>query len=108
MTLVEGALVDIVGQYPTYMRPPFFSWSPENLQTLGDLGYKVIHADVDTLDWEGDMEASIANFNDGIDAGGSIVLAHDVHEATVETLVPAMISAIQASGLQGWLAALEM
>ena len=101
MTQLEDALVDIIGKRPIYMRPPFFSWDDESLEVLGDLGYRVIHADVDTFDWKGDMDASIENFNDGIEDGGSIVLAHDVHELTVEVLVPDMISAIQASGLQG-------
>ena len=101
MTKVEDALLDILGKFPTYMRPPYFSWNDDNLETLGELGYKVIHADVDTLDWEGDMTAAKANFEAGIDAGGSIVLAHDVHENTAHDLVPAMIVAIQQRGLRG-------
>ncbi|MBE3047795.1 polysaccharide deacetylase family protein [Candidatus Bathyarchaeota archaeon] len=100
MTQLEVALVDIIGKYPTYMRPPYFEWDDENLDTLGELGYKVIHADIDTLDWAGDIPASITNFINGIADGGSIVLAHEVHEATVKTLVPAMLSALKIRGLR--------
>ncbi|SPO07431.1 related to deacetylase [Cephalotrichum gorgonifer] len=100
MSKLDDALADIIGKTPTYMRPPFFSWNSQNLATLGALGYKVIHADVDTLDWQFDYPASIANFNNGIDAGGSIVLAHDVHAGTVNTLVPAMIASLKARGLK--------
>ena len=100
MTQLEVALVDIIGKYPTYMRPPYFEWDDENLDTLGDLGYKVIHADLDTLDWEGNMPNSITNFVEGIEGSGSIVLAHEVHAATVKTLVPAMISALRFRGMR--------
>lgn len=105
MTQLEAALLDIIGKFPTYMRPPYFSYNTQTLQTLGGLGYKVIHADIDTLDWAnnspGAIGNSIANFENGLDAGGSITLAHDVHQVTVQYLVPAMISAVQARGLNG-------
>lgn len=105
MTQLEDALRDILGKFPTYMRPPYFSYNDATLQTLGGLGYKVIHADIDTLDWENNnpdaIGNSIANFENGVDGGGSISLAHDVHETTVTYLVPAMIEAVQARGLRG-------
>lgn len=101
MEQVEDALLDIIGKFPTYMRPPFFEWDDENLEVLGELGYLVIHADLDTNDWQFDMPASIAAFESGIANGGSLVLAHDVHESTAEVLVPAMISAVQEAGLRG-------
>jgi peptidoglycan/xylan/chitin deacetylase (PgdA/CDA1 family) len=105
MTELESALVDIIGKFPTYMRPPYFSTNDAVLQTLGDLGYHVIQADIDTQDWANDspdaIQTSVELFNQGLDAGGSIVLAHDVHENTANTLVPAMIAAIQDQGLQG-------
>ena len=100
MTKLEDGLTDVIGKIPTYMRPPFFSWSDENLETLGDMGYRVIHADVDTLDWELDYDAAKANFDAGIDTGGSIVLAHDVHENTAGILVPYMIQGLKERGLR--------
>lgn len=101
MTKVEDALLDIIGKFPTYMRPPFFEWDALNLEVLGELGYKVMWADLDTQDWQGNMDDSISIFESGIQNGGSLVLAHDVHETTAEVLVPAMISAIQEAGLTG-------
>lgn len=101
MTRVEEALLEIIGKFPTYMRPPYFSWNGDNLDVLGELGYKVIHADLDTNDWRADMDASIDEFESGIAEGRSIVLAHEVHHATAEELVPAMISAVQEAGLEG-------
>lgn len=105
MTQLEDALLGIVGKFPTYMRPPYFSYNDQTLQTLGGLGYTVIHADIDTLDWQnnspGAIGNSIANFENGLDTGGSISLAHDVHQTTVDYLIPAMIDAVQARGLSG-------
>ncbi|KAH8675050.1 polysaccharide deacetylase family protein [Ilyonectria robusta] len=104
MTRLESALLDILGYFPTYMRPPFFSYNDQVVQTVGSLGYHVIIADIDTLDWENDspdaISESIRLFNADLDAGGSIALAHDVHEQTVVSLAPAMIASVRERGLR--------
>ncbi|KAH7127515.1 putative xylanase/chitin deacetylase [Dactylonectria macrodidyma] len=105
MTKLEVALVDILGYYPTYMRPPFYDYNDQVLETIGSLGYHVIISDIDTKDWEnaspGSINVSIDLFRANLDAGGSIALAHDVHQQTVQTLTPAMIASIQNRGLRG-------
>lgn len=105
MTRLEDALVGIIGKFPTYMRPPYFSYNEQTLQVLGGLGYRVIHADIDTLDWQNNtpdtIENSAINFANGIASGGSISLAHDVHQTTAHNLVPRMIEIIQQNGLNG-------
>jgi peptidoglycan/xylan/chitin deacetylase (PgdA/CDA1 family) len=40
--LNEIALVEILGYFPTYMRPPYTSWNAESLVELGNLGYHVV------------------------------------------------------------------
>jgi peptidoglycan/xylan/chitin deacetylase (PgdA/CDA1 family) len=103
MTQLEEALVTILGYFPQYMRPPYFSTNAEVLQTLGGLGYHVIQADIDTLDYENDSPALIQNaynnFVSGLDDGGSIELSHDVYQNTVETLVQEMIDQVRSQGL---------
>ncbi|KAL1923619.1 uncharacterized protein VTP21DRAFT_8599 [Calcarisporiella thermophila] len=119
MTRLEAALKKILGVRPTFMRPPYGSCkfllfssilihlgngkltdakhlfrTPANnkvLDTLGNLGYKVILWDIDTLDYNGDVEASkniyetsLQNSNSRTDA--HIALQHDVHQATVDQL----------------------
>ena len=105
MTQLENALLSIIGRFPTYMRPPYFSYSDQTLETLGGLGYRVIHADIDTLDWQNNTPEtignSISNFANGLDGGGSISLAHDVHPTSANELVAGMIDAIQQRGLNG-------
>ncbi|KAK2614778.1 hypothetical protein N8I77_001580 [Diaporthe amygdali] len=92
----EQALVEALGKIPTYFRPPYFSSNEEVLDTVGQLGYHVINAGVDTNDWKGDYEAAKQTFSQALQQGqwdgtGKIVLAHDIHERTVHELAGYMI-----------------
>lgn len=81
MTLLETDLVGILGKYPTYMRPPFFSTNAVTLDVMAQLGYHVIQADVDTLDFANKNIGNLTgatNFQAGVAAGGTVALAHDV------------------------------
>lgn len=100
MTILEIELLKIIGKFPTYMRPPYFSWSSLTLETLGRMGYKVIRGDIDTLDWKYDMDKSLKLFERGLQAGGSITLMHE-HQKTIEELVPEVIRVVQESGKRG-------
>jgi peptidoglycan/xylan/chitin deacetylase (PgdA/CDA1 family) len=99
MTQLETALLSIIGQFPTYMRIPYFSYNDQVLSTLGSLGYHIIQCDIDSLDWSSESAAP-STFQQGLDAGGTITLAHDPLEETVDNLVPYMINAVKAKGLQ--------
>lgn len=81
MTDLETALLGIIGKFPTYMRPPYTSYTSETLGILGNLGYHVIVYSIDTLDYNyadyGDA-TSLGIFESGLDAGGTISLEHDV------------------------------
>ncbi|ROW00417.1 hypothetical protein VPNG_07939 [Cytospora leucostoma] len=102
----EQALVETLGMIPTYFRPPYFSADGLALDAVGRLGYHVINADVDTRDWVGDYDAARANFDEGVrqaglendEAGGLIVLAHNIRERTVEELVAYMIDNARERG----------
>lgn len=104
MTKLEVALIPIIGKFPTYMRPPFFSYNTATLSIMGALGYHVIHANIDTFDYNNQNTCLIRNsieyFEDGLDRGGSIVLAHDVHKYTAENLVPAMLASLHRRNLR--------
>jgi peptidoglycan/xylan/chitin deacetylase (PgdA/CDA1 family) len=105
MTALETAFAGILGFYPTYMRAPFLEHSPAVLDTMAELGYHVIGASIDTKDYENDDAhtnwRSFEKFLDGLEAGGSVVLAHDSHWATVEILVDNMLAEIGRRGLSG-------
>ncbi|KAF4215220.1 hypothetical protein CNMCM6805_008431 [Aspergillus fumigatiaffinis] len=104
MTQLEDAFMQVLGFYPAYMRPPFLAFNGVVLSAMGDLGYHVISASIDTKDYENDhpdlISHSFEKFRAELDAGGSIILSHDVHEQTVHTLTRAMLEEIRARGLQ--------
>jgi peptidoglycan/xylan/chitin deacetylase (PgdA/CDA1 family) len=105
MTRLEDALIPIIGKVPTYMRPPYFDVSDEVLATMCDLGYNVIMASIDTKDYEHDNENAINvsydKFLNELDAGGSIVLSHDTHYWTGQSLLERMLIEISDRGLRG-------
>ncbi|KAL4724806.1 hypothetical protein ACLX1H_008252 [Fusarium chlamydosporum] len=101
MTRLEAEFLKIVGKYPTYMRAPYFSTNAASLSVMKTLGYHVIGADVDSLDWEyntpAETNTALKNFKTGITNGGSIALFHDVHVNTVRELMPKVLDAVKRS-----------
>ena len=104
----EMALRNILGRTPTYIRPPFLECSAGSgcEETLGDLAYHSISANLDTKDYMYDDPALIQRSKDRYSSTLStnskensyIVLAHDVHEQTVHNLTEYMISLARERG----------
>lgn len=102
MTMVESAVSSAIGKYPTYMRPPYFDCGSACLNVMNNLGYHVIHANVDPQDYAhtADIQTAYNSYAGAIQAGGSyIVLNHDVHQTTVESLVQNEIDNAKSKGL---------
>lgn len=102
----EQAIVQALGRIPTYFRPPYFSTNDDVLDTVGELGYHVINAGVDTNDWKGDYDAARQAFSQAVQQGswdgsaGKIVLAHDIHDRTVHELAAYMIEQARDAGFR--------
>ncbi|KAI1623842.1 hypothetical protein EDD37DRAFT_592170 [Exophiala viscosa] len=103
----EQAFVNILGKFPTYMRPPYLAFDDACQQDMSDLGYHVISTNLDTKDYENDSPTLIVNsedtFNDTItqnspSSSSFIVLNHDIHEQTVYTLAQYEIDRAKANG----------
>ena len=105
----EAALRNILGGFPTYMRPPYSRCGPENgcLDELGDLGYHIVLFDIDTKDYSHDSPDQIQFSKDRFDgflnsAKASVkswlVIAHDVHEQTVRNLTEHMLKRLLSDG----------
>lgn len=96
--------MNAIGLIPTYMRPPFLAVDGLVLATMAELGYHVIGASTDTKDYENDTPdrvwVSMEKFQNEVSAGGTIVLAHDVHETTVNILAQYMMDEVRARGLE--------
>lgn len=82
------------------MRPPELSVNNKTLEILASLEYKVIGVGADTKDFElQDMtQVALDNFLRGVTNNETISLAHDIHAATANLLVPAMIQVIRIEG----------
>ncbi|KAJ5272763.1 Glycoside hydrolase/deacetylase beta/alpha-barrel [Penicillium angulare] len=104
MINLEDAFLRILGFYPTYMRAPFLMVTADVLAAMSALKYHVISASIDTKDYENDHPddswRSFEKFRAELDAGGTIVLAHDTHQTTVEILVDNMIAEIESRGYE--------
>ena len=105
----EAALRNILGSFPTYMRPPYSRCGPENgcLEEMGDLGYHIVLYDIDTKDYSHDSSDQIQFSKDRFDsflnsAKASVkswlVIAHDVHEQTVHNLTEHMLKRLLNDG----------
>jgi peptidoglycan/xylan/chitin deacetylase (PgdA/CDA1 family) len=107
----EMALRNILGFFPTYMRPPYSSCTAESgcEQAMADLGYHVVYFDVDTDDYNQDSKTQIQNsknwFKGNITAGGAtasnsewLSITHDIHEQTAYNLTEYMLSTLTTLG----------
>ncbi|RAH69126.1 chitin deacetylase CDA6 [Aspergillus aculeatinus CBS 121060] len=107
----EAALRNILGFFPTYMRPPYSSCTAESgcLADMGELGYHIILYDIDTEDYKHDSPTEIQRskdiFDSSLDARTAfdrpwLVIAHDVHEQTVHNLTEHMLKKLTAEGFR--------
>jgi peptidoglycan/xylan/chitin deacetylase (PgdA/CDA1 family) len=76
-----------IGVRPTNMRPPYGSITPRQKGWIHDeFGYRVIIWDVDPFDWKRPGSAVVTSRIVNQSKPGSIILAHDIHPATVEAM----------------------
>ncbi|KAF1811682.1 carbohydrate esterase family 4 protein [Eremomyces bilateralis CBS 781.70] len=103
MIQVEGALLGILGFYPTYMRPPFLECNDACLSDMQSLGYRVIGTDVDTKDFlyltPDEIHFAKERFDDALHAKG-IVLSHDTLDQTVHSLAKYMLEKARQHNLK--------
>ncbi|KAA8650916.1 chitin deacetylase CDA6 [Aspergillus tanneri] len=105
----EVALRNILGGFPTYMRPPYSSCTPESgcLNDIGVLGYHIILYDIDTEDYRHDspdmIQVSKDIFDKNLARGKAsdsswLVITHDIHEQTVHNLTEHMLEKLSKDG----------
>ncbi|KAI5286135.1 hypothetical protein KEM52_002129, partial [Ascosphaera acerosa] len=105
----EMALNNILGFFPTYMRPPYSDCGQGSgcMDDMDSYGYHVVYFDLDTDDYEQDSPTKIKKskkiFNNAFSKASAndeplLVIAHDVHEQTVVSLTPHMLDKLYAAG----------
>ncbi|KAI4608974.1 hypothetical protein J4E80_008719 [Alternaria sp. BMP 0032] len=107
----EMAIRNIIGKYPTYMRPPYSSCTGSCQEVMADLGYVVSYFDLDTDDYNQltpeKIQVAKDNFKKGIDTrnegyfdGDRLAIGHDIHQLTAENLTVYMLDYLYAQGLR--------
>jgi len=96
----DDAIKTAVGARPTLMRPPYGSITPRQRNWIHEtFGYRIIIWDVDPLDWKRPGPSAVTNRIVTETRPGSIILAHDIHPATIEAM-PATFDQLQAKGFK--------
>ena len=90
----DEIITQIIGEPSVHLRPPYGAYNDRVLEIAG---IPFIFWSVDPLDWrDRDAEIVAARIVDA--PPGAIILAHDIHESTVDA-VPAIIVALKNRGI---------
>ncbi|POR32104.1 Polysaccharide deacetylase [Tolypocladium paradoxum] len=109
MLFNEIALADILGVFPTYMRPPYSASSAQTDAWLGELGYHVAYFNLDTEGYLHDSPEAIQRSKDiwdeaveGRDPGSTrwLQIEHETVEQTVHNLTEHMLRSLSDNGFR--------
>lgn len=96
----DDAIFAAIGKRPTFLRPPYGSITPRQKRWINEeFGYRIIIWDVDPLDWKRPGPSVVCSRILKETRPGSIVLAHDIHPATLEAM-PATFDQLSAKGFK--------
>jgi len=96
---LESALVDILGFFPVYFRPPFTSYNGVENE-LKDWGYHNLNFDLDTEDWREEYDKSRSIVSSGLSRPSFITLLHENHQKSVYELLPFVIDEAKKRGYE--------
>jgi peptidoglycan/xylan/chitin deacetylase (PgdA/CDA1 family) len=91
----NALVAQISGASPAHFRPPYGAYD-ERVVTV--VGMPVVLWSLDPLDWK-DRDAEIVAERMGEASAGMIILAHDIHQSTVDA-IPAVIESLASRGIQ--------
>jgi peptidoglycan/xylan/chitin deacetylase (PgdA/CDA1 family) len=107
----ERAIANIIGKYPTYMRPPYNACSKETgcWDDIEKLGYHRISQDLNTEDWAHATPDQIQKSKDIVKAalerlgedGNALSIQHDIMEQSVMNLSAYLFEEIVDKGWKG-------
>ena len=90
----QATLEQITGQRPLMVRPPY---GAVNQTVMNAMNLPAIYWSVDSLDWKTRDPKAILNVIQANTRPGSIVLLHDIHQPTAESIEP-VIQYLQGQG----------
>lgn len=95
----QTEIKNVIGYETHLFRPPYGAFRHDTKTIFRNYNLNIILWSVDTLDWKVRNEEKILNTATNQTRGGSIILCHDIHAATVRA-VPQMIDALRAQGYE--------
>ncbi|PWN36631.1 glycoside hydrolase/deacetylase [Meira miltonrushii] len=100
--IVEQYTYKTLGLIPNCARPPYGETSPEINAWLRSQGYRVIQWSVDSGDADGDTaQQSVEIIKQQVSKNsGKIILGHETHQPTVDTVIPGMIKYFDSIGVK--------
>ena len=90
-------IYDVIGRYPTVFRPPYGSYNNNIITQATNLNLPIIMWSVDSLDWKTKNATSISHEILSTTTNGSIILMHDIHDATADAL-PSVLKNLKEQG----------
>ncbi|KAF1830235.1 chitin binding protein [Decorospora gaudefroyi] len=106
----EMAIRNIIGKYPTYMRPPYSSCNTACQAVMKKLGYVISYFSLDTDDYnqlsniqvaENNFKRILDNTPGGVSGGSQLAIAHDIHQVTAMDLTAYMLQYLKSKGYKG-------
>ncbi|KAH7130693.1 hypothetical protein B0J11DRAFT_259352 [Dendryphion nanum] len=105
----EMAISNVIGKFPTYMRPPYSSCTAGSgcQADMGSLGYVISYFDLDTDDYNQLTREKIQNAKNNVNNALNgknpanddfLAIAHDIHELTANNLTSYMLQRISQAG----------
>ncbi|KAI8289406.1 chitin recognition protein [Colletotrichum sp. SAR11_57] len=103
----EIAFTDILGFYPTYMRPPYSICGSECQGQMADLGYHITFFDLDTQGYlhtdPSQIGVSVNLWDQAMLAktpcnGSYLHIEHDIHQQIAQVLTPHILDSVVANG----------
>ncbi|MEO6507465.1 MAG: polysaccharide deacetylase family protein [Chthoniobacterales bacterium] len=96
----DDAIRNAIGGRPVLMRPPYGSITARQKKWINEeFDYRIILWDVDPLDWKRPGPSVVTSRILKETRAGSIVLAHDIHPATIKAM-PETFAQLQAKGFK--------
>ena len=92
--MTNQKIYEITGEYPTYIRPPYGSWS-EELECMVPM--TVVLWDIDPLDWKYQSTPRVVKHILKYVEDNSIILLHDVYGSSVDAALE-VIDTLTAQG----------
>lgn len=95
----DAHVVHLTGKKPATIRPPYGAYNSQVLDIASQSEQSIVLWSVDSLDWKSRNPLAINQKIMSTVSNGSIILLHDIHQATADAL-PTLLSNLESEGYE--------